>query len=82
MKAPPAREAAVPSTDMPPLVPAGTGRKFVMSLGGLFARMPTSDAHVSPAGEGFRQPIDPDKKEKTWARRQVLCSMHPPAQHA
>jgi len=56
MKAPPASEAAVPSTDMPPLVPAGTRRKFVMRRGALLSRMPTSDAHVSPASESADRP--------------------------
>lgn len=45
---PPAREASVPTRDMPPLVPGGTGFKVVMRIGGDVDRMPSSDASVSP----------------------------------
>ena len=45
---PPARDAAVPSTDKPPLVPGGTGLNVVIKMGGDLDNMPNSDAKVSP----------------------------------
>jgi hypothetical protein len=45
---PPMAEAAVPSTDMPPLVPGGTRFHVVMRIGGVFERIPSSEARVSP----------------------------------
>lgn len=45
---PPARDAAVPSTDKPPLVPGGTGLNVVIKMGGDLDNMPNSDARVSP----------------------------------
>lgn len=45
---PPARDATVPSTDSPPLVPGGTGLNVVIKMGGDLESMPNSDANVSP----------------------------------
>ena len=45
---PPARDAAVPSTDKPPLVPGGTGLNVMIKMGGDLDNMPNSDAKVSP----------------------------------
>ena len=47
IRAPPAAEAARPTGLTPPFVPGGTVAKVVISLGGLFERMPSSDAQVS-----------------------------------
>ena len=41
-------ETVVPRTDTAPLVPGGTPLKVVMSRGGDFERIPSSDASVSP----------------------------------
>lgn len=41
-------ETTVPRTDMAPFVPGGTRLKVVMSRGGDFERIPSSDASVSP----------------------------------
>ena len=41
-------ETVVPRTDMAPFVPGGTRLKVVMSRGGDFERIPSSDASVSP----------------------------------
>lgn len=45
---PPARDATVPRTDKPPLVPGGTGLSVVIKMGGDLDNMPSSDARVSP----------------------------------
>ena len=45
---PPANDATVPRTDMPPLVPGGTGLNVVIKMGGDLDNMPNSDAKVSP----------------------------------
>lgn len=45
---PPTRDATVPRTDKPPLVPGGTGLNVVIKMGGDFDNMPNSDAKVSP----------------------------------
>jgi hypothetical protein len=47
MRAPPAADAARPIGLTPPFVPGGTVVKFVINLGGLFDRIPNSEAHVS-----------------------------------
>jgi len=47
MRAPPAADAARPVGLTPPLVPGGTVAKVVINFGGLFDRMPNSEAHVS-----------------------------------
>lgn len=48
MISPPARDATVPRTDRPPLVPGGTGLNVVIKIGGDLDKMPSSDAKVSP----------------------------------
>lgn len=48
MTNPPNRDAAVPRTDKPPLVPGGTGLNVVIKMGGDLDNMPNSDAKVSP----------------------------------
>lgn len=48
MANPPARDAAVPRVDMPPLVPGGTGLSVVIKMGGDLDNIPSSDARVSP----------------------------------
>jgi hypothetical protein len=45
---PPTRDAAVPRTDRPPLVPGGTGLNVVIKMGGDLDNMPNSEAKVSP----------------------------------
>jgi len=45
---PPIKDAAVPRTDKPPLVPGGTGLRVVIKMGGDLDNMPSSDAKVSP----------------------------------
>ena len=46
---PPQSDANVPGNEIPPSVPAGTGRRVVIRSGGLAASEPNSDARVSPA---------------------------------
>lgn len=48
MTNPPARDATVPRTDKPPLVPGGTGLNVVIRMGGDLDNIPSSDAKVSP----------------------------------
>ena len=45
---PPDRDAIVPSNETPPLVPGGTDFNVIIKIGGDFARIPSSDARVSP----------------------------------
>jgi hypothetical protein len=47
IRAPPAAEAARPVGLTPPFVPGGTVANVVINLGGLFDRIPSSEAHVS-----------------------------------
>jgi len=56
MTNPPARDATVPRTDKPPLVPGGTGLSVVIKMGGDLDNMPSSDARVSP------------KQQEKWPR--------------
>ena len=48
MMMPPAAEAAVPVRETPPFVPGGTTLNVVISRGGVFERIPSSEASVSP----------------------------------
>lgn len=48
MASPPPSDASVPTSDMPPFVPGGTGLSVVMRMGGVRERMPSSEASVSP----------------------------------
>lgn len=48
MTNPPARDATVPRTDKPPLVPGGTRLSVVIKIGGDLDNMPSSEAKVSP----------------------------------
>lgn len=45
---PPMADASVPPRDIPPFVPAGTGLRVVMRMGGELDKMPSSEARVSP----------------------------------
>ena len=48
MSRPPPRDDKVPTTDMPPFVPGGTGLREVMRIGRERERIPSSEASVSP----------------------------------
>ena len=68
---PPIRDATVPRTDIPPLVPGGTGLNEVIKMGGDLDNMPSSDAKVSP------------KQQEKWlnAIHQNLVEMCEPRTH-
>jgi len=63
---PPARDATVPRTDKPPLVPGGTGLNVVIKIGGDLDNTPNSDAKVSP------------KQQAKWPRdTRTKALLHP-----
>ena len=48
MTAPPRKETTVPTRDMAPFVPGGTGFNFVTRIGRVGDKIPSSEASVSP----------------------------------
>jgi len=62
---PPRKETAVPTSDMAPFVPGGTGFKVVIRIGLAGDKIPSSEARVSPRQQAKCLPGNVSDRKRT-----------------